>query len=78
MDGGNATSVWFGTWGTKHVGRMRVGNARDEELFQIALMELILLGRGEGMVSTVSRYARVAGFIGSITEHVFVVPENDC
>lgn len=77
-DGGTAEQVLFGTWGTKHFGWMHGESEDDLQLFKFSIMELLLLGKGEGMVSTVSRYSTIGSFVGGITERELVVPEKDC
>lgn len=72
--GGKERNVLFGTWGTKHVGRMRAGNERDLKLFKMALMDCLLLGRGIGMVSTRSRFATMGAYFGGIKEREEVEP----
>lgn len=75
--GGKEGNVLFGTWGTKHVGRMSAGDEKDLTLFKIAVMECLLLGRGIGMVSTKSRFASMGAFLGGVKEREVVQP-NDC
>lgn len=74
--GGKERNVLFGTWGTKHVGRMRAGDEKDLILFKVAVMECLLLGKGIGMVSTRSRFATMGAYLGGIKEREVIEPEK--
>lgn len=64
--------VLMGKWEPKHLARMRHVDDQDFDQFQIAVMEMLLLGKGVALVATDSRYSIAGANIGGLS-HVKTV-----
>lgn len=72
IEKGWVRGVVYGGWETKHLARMMSRNRTDWELFQLSIVEFVLLGRGVGLVSGQSRFASAGRLVGGVEEREVV------